>query len=164
MLPWIETGFEILILVSLIVAWLATVVPIFPAPAVIWGLTLLYGLVTGFEVRAIIFFAFITVLTIASVFTDEVLGLAGARKGGARWMSIVIASIVGFIGSILLTPIAGILITVATLFLVENYYKKDAGKAWEATKRMVIGWGWAIVARLAFGLVQIVLWAVWAWL
>jgi uncharacterized protein YqgC (DUF456 family) len=163
MLPWIETGFEILILVSLIVAWLATVVPIFPAPAVIWGLTLLYGLVTGFDVRGIIFFVLITLLTIAAVFTDEVLGLAGARKGGARWMSIVIASIVGFISSILLTPIAGILITVGTLFLVENYYKKDAEKAWQATKQMVIGWGWAIVARLAIGLVQILLWIAWAW-
>jgi hypothetical protein len=131
---------------------------------VIWGLTLLYGVVMGFEVRGFIFFGLITLLAIASVFTDEVLGVAGARKGGARWMSIVIASLVGFISSILLTPIAGILLTIVALFLVENYYKGDAEKAWEATKQMLIGWGWAIVARLGLGLVQILLWAAWAWL
>ncbi len=164
MLPWVETGFEILMLIALFIAWAATVVPIFPATAVIWGLTLLYGVVTGFGTRGLIFFAFITLLAIASFVTDEILGVAGARKGGARWISIVIASIVGFISSILLTPIAGILLTIVALFLAENYYKGDAEKAWEATKQMLIGWGWAIVARLGIGLVQIVLWAAWAWL
>ena len=164
MVPWTETAFEIFVLVALFIAWAGTIIPMFPAPAVVWALTLLYGIVDGFELRGIIFFAIITILAIVATFTDEVLTIAGARKGGARWMSITISSIVGLVTSILFTPIVGILMTIASLYLAENYYQQDAAKAWESTKRMIFGWGWATVAKLGIGLVQILLWAAWAWL
>jgi hypothetical protein len=63
-----------------------------------------------------------------------------------------------------LTPIGGILLWALALFLSEYYFQKDATLAWEATKSMVIGWGWAAVARLGIGLVVLGLWAAWAFL
>lgn len=164
MVPWLDVTLRVIILVGLLVSWGATIIPIFPAPTVMWALTLIYGVATGFDGGGVIYFAIISVLTLASWFTDEVFSIAGARKGGARWLSVTIAGIVGLISSLLLTPIAGILLTVATLFLAENYYQGDADKAWQATKSMLIGWGWATIARLGIGLVILILWGLWAWL
>jgi hypothetical protein len=161
-LPWLDAAFTIVILIGLIVAWLGTLIPIFPAPTVMWIFILIYGLVTGFDVRGGIFFAVITVLTIASLLSDNVLSIAGARKGGARWISVTVASAVGLISSLLLTPIAGILLTLAALYLMEYAHRKDARAAWEATKQMLVGWGWATVIRLAVGLFELILWAIWA--
>lgn len=164
MATWFETALEIVILVALLMAWVATIIPIFPAPAVMWALTLVYGIATGFDTRGVIFFAITTILVIAAMFVDNILGIAGARRGGARWISVTIAAAVGFVGSLLFTPIIGILLTIAALYLAEYHDKRNREKAWESTKNMLIGWGWATVARLGIGLVEILLYAAWAWL
>jgi uncharacterized protein YqgC (DUF456 family) len=164
MMPWLDVTVTIFTLVGLIIAWLATIIPAFPAPTLMWLLILMYGVATGFETRGVIFFVFITLLTIASLLIDNVFSMAGARKGGARWWSIAIAGVVGLVASLLLTPIGGILLWALALFLSEYYFQKDATLAWEATKSMVIGWGWAAVARLGIGLVVLGLWAAWAFL
>lgn len=163
MLPWFDVALRVVILIGLIVSWVATIVPLFPAPTVMWALILVYGILSGFDVRGGIFFGVISVLTIISWFTDEVFGVAGARKGGARWASLIVASVVGVISSLIFTPIAGILLTVVTVFLMESYYKGSAEEAWRATKNMLLGWGWATVARLAIGSLALILWVIWAW-
>lgn len=161
---WLGSVFRLVVLLSLIASWIGTLIPAFPAPTVMWALTLLYGLSTGFGTTGTICFGMITVLTIVAWFVDNILGLAGARKGGAQGWSLVVASAVGLVTSILLTPIIGILLTGLSLFLLEWYLKKDSELAWRATKAMLIGWGWAAAARLAIGGLVIALWAVWAWL
>lgn len=163
-MPWAETTLRIIILIGLILTWLGTVIPIFPAPSVMWVLILVYGVITGFGTRGAIIFGVITLLTIVSVFTDNFFSIRGARKGGARWISVAIASVVGLVASLLLTPIGGILLTIAALFAAETAYQHDTEKAWAATKNWLLGWGWATVARLAIGLVTILLWVVWVWL
>lgn len=164
MLTWVETALELIILVMLCIAWVATIIPIFPSPAIMWALTLVYGIVANFDRRGTIYFVLITLLTIAAMSVDNVLSIAGARKGGARWMSVTIASVVGLVGSLFFTPIVGIGLTIAALYLAENYYQQDAEKAWQSTKQMLIGWGWATAARLGIGFVEILLWAAWAFL
>lgn len=160
---WIESALRIIILLGLVITWAGTLIPIFPAPTVMWVLILVYGIVSGFGTQGVVLFAIITVLTIVSLLTDNFFSIRGARKGGARWASVVIASIVGLIASLLLTPIGGIALTVAALFAAETAYQRDTEKAWEATKNWLIGWGWATVARLAIGLVALLLWVIWAW-
>ncbi|MBN1249541.1 MAG: DUF456 domain-containing protein [Anaerolineae bacterium] len=164
MLPWAYTTLRIIVLVLLILTWFGTVIPVFPAPTVMWVLILVHGIVTGFGTRGAILFGFITLLTIISLFTDNFFSIKGARQGGARWASVAIASGVGLIASLLLTPIGGILLTVAALFAAEMAYQHNAEKAWNATKNWLLGWGWATVARLGIGLVTILLWVVWVWL
>ncbi|MGC9520774.1 MAG: DUF456 family protein [Anaerolineae bacterium] len=164
MLPWIDVALRVVILIGLVVSWVATIIPIFPAPTVMWSLTLIYGIVSGFNTRGAIIFGVISVLTIASWVTDEVFSIAGGRKGGAAWTSLVIAWVVGIVSSLIFTPVVGILLTVATVFLMECHYKGSSTEAWRATKNMLLGWGWATVARLSIGFLALVLWVGWAWL
>jgi uncharacterized protein YqgC (DUF456 family) len=161
---WLVDALRVAISIGLLAGWAATIVPIFPAPTVMWALSLLYGLLTGFDRRGSIFFAGITLLTIASWLTDNLFGIAGARKGGARWSSVAIASAVGLVTSLLLTPIVGILLTLTALFLAELAHKGNAAEAWASTKHMLLGWGWSTVVRLGLGLIVVALWGIWAWL
>ena len=86
-----------------------------------------------------------------------------ARQRGARWTSIAIALTAGFFGSIFLTPIGGIAVTLGALYLAEYNHHRDKETAWAITKSMAIGWGWSFVVRFAVGLVMIGIWAIWAW-
>lgn len=163
MLPWLDIALRVAILFGLIASWIATVIPIFPAPTLMWALTLIYGIVAGFEVRGAILFGIISLLTVISWLADNFFGIVGARKGGARCTSVAVAWAVGLVTSILFTPIIGIVLTVGALFAVESYYKETKEEAWQATKSMLLGWGWATVVRMGIGLIQIILWVIWAW-
>lgn len=162
--PWLALTFQIVVLVTLVLSWIGTIIPIFPGPTVMWALALLYGIVAGFDTRAVILFSVITILTVASWLTDNVFSIKGAREGGAAWSSVAIASAVGLVSSLFLTPIIGVLLTLLALYLVEYRRQRDPDKAILATKQMLLGWGWATVARMGLGFVNLVLWCIWAWL
>ena len=83
MIAWLSTALRLVILAGLIMAWIGTIIPIFPGPTVMWLFVLLYGLVAGFGTRGAIFFGVISLLTVVSWFTDNYFSLRGARQGGA---------------------------------------------------------------------------------
>ncbi len=161
---WLVLGFRIFVLIGMLLSWIGTIIPIFPGPTVMWVLALVYGIVQGFDTTAIIMVVIITLLTIASWLTDNVLSIKGAREGGASWSSVTIASIAGLISSIFMTPIVGVLITLVTLYLVEYSKRHDSDQAMRATKQMLAGWGWATVVRLGLGFIILALWSAWVWL
>lgn len=162
--PWLIMGFKIFILVGMLLSWIGTIIPIFPGPTVMWVLALVYGIVQGFGTIGIIVFVLITLLTVASWLTDNVFSIKGAREGGASWSSVAIASIAGLISSLFLTPIIGVLVTLLTLYLIEFSKRHDSDQAMQATKQMLLGWGWATVVRLGLGFISLALWSAWAWL
>lgn len=162
--PWLIMGFKIFILVGMLLSWIGTIIPIFPGPTVMWVLALVYGIVQGFGTIGIIMFVIITLLTVASWLTDNVFSIKGAREGGASWSSVAIASIAGLISSLFLTPIIGVLVTLLTLYLIEFSKRHDSDQAMQATKQMLLGWGWATVVRLGLGFISLALWSAWAWL
>jgi len=164
MVPWLDLTLRIGILIVLLVSLVAMVIPAFPAPAVMWVFTLVYGLIAGFEGGGVLYFVAITLLTIFALLVDNLLMLGGARRAGARWSSLLVAFAAGTFGSLFLTPLLGIPITILALFLVEYAYRKHADQAWRATKSMIFGWGWSVVVRLLLGLAMLILWAMWAWL
>ncbi len=163
-IPWLHTTVRTIVLIGLIITWIGTIIPIFPAPSVMWGLILVYGISAGFETRGWIFFAIISVLTIISMLADNFFTIRGARQGGARWASVAIASVIGLIASLTLTPIGGILVSVSALFAAETAFTHNTETAWEATRQWLLGWGWATAVRLAIGFVALMLWLAWAWL
>ena len=161
---WLGTTLNIAILLSMLVALIGSLIPIFPGPTVLWGLALVYGLLSGFNTRGYIFFGVISILGFTGTIIDNIITAGSARLAGARWTSLGLAVFAGFFSSLVLTPIVGIGVSLLVLFAAEYIHHKDQVKAWEATKSMLFGWGWTALARFGIGFVIVVLWAVWVWL
>lgn len=163
MANWLAIAVKLFMLFGMLVGLFGLVIPIFPGITVIWALALLYGIIFGFGGGGGWLFVLITVLTIIGWVVDNILMGGKARLSGARWSSIAIAFVAGFVGSIFLTPLGGIAAALLGLYLAENSYRKDRAEAWRITKEMALGWGWSFVARFSIGLLIIGLWAIWAW-
>jgi len=163
MVNWGTVAAKALILFGMLVGLAGTVIPIFPGVVVIWALALLYGIAFGFTASGVWFFAAITVLAVIGSVVDNLIVGGKARQSGARWTSIALAIITGLLSSIFLTPLVGIPATLTALYLIEYLHRRDHTEAWQVTKGMALGWGWAFAARLSIGLVMIGLWAIWAW-
>ncbi len=161
--PWVAITFKLIVLSGMLLGLIGLIVPVFPGITVIWVLALVHGLIFGFARFGGLLFAVITLLAVAGWTVDNVLITAMAREGGARWTSIGVALVAGFVGSLFLTPIGGIFTALGGLYLAEYLARKDKTAAWKATKGMALGWGWSFVARFSIGVVMIGVWAIWAW-
>lgn len=106
----------------------------------------------------------LTVLMIVGNLSDNVLMGAKARQKGASWWALAAALAAAVVFSILLPPFGGIIAALLALFGVEMLRLKDWKQALVSTRGMVVGFGWAVLARLAIGLLMIGLWAAWAFL
>ena len=138
------------------------IIPIFPGITVIWVAALLYGIVTGFDTLGIVRLVLITLGMIAGVTVDNVLMGAGARQGGASWLTIGVAVIAGIAGTILLPPIGGLIAIPLAIFLLELLRKREWRGAWRATRGVALGWGLSFLVRFGIGLVMISAWLIWA--
>lgn len=161
--PWTGIAIRLLLLAGMLIGLFGLVVPVFPGITVIWVLVILHGIIFGFSTLGIVLFVIITLLTIAGWVSDNLIAGAKAREQGAHWLSIIAAFVVGFIASIILTPIGGIIATLLTILLVEYAYNRDMDRAITVMQNLFYGWGWAFIARFIIGLVMIILWSVWAW-
>jgi uncharacterized protein len=160
---WLEITLTVFIGLSMLVGLIGLLVPIFPGLVILWLAALGYGIVAGFNTPGIILFTLITLLAIGGSLVDNVLMAAGGRKGGASWVTIVIALLAGIAGTILLPPFGGIIAAPLAIFLLEYLRLKDLKKAWQAFKGLTIGWGLSFAARFGLGLVIVLLWVLWVW-
>ena len=137
------------------------IVPIFPGITVIWLAALIYGFVTGFDTLGIVLMVLITSGMIAGISADNVLMGAGARQGGASWLTIIVALIAGIVGTVLLPPIGGFIAIPIAIFLLELIRVREWHGAWRATRGLALGWGLSFLVRFGIGLVMIAVWLVW---
>ena len=151
-----------LTLLIMLVGLVLLIVPIFPGITVIWVAALLYGFVIGFDTLGIVIFVFITVGMIAGISADNVLMGAGARQGGASWLTIIVALIAGIAGTILFPPIGGLIAIPVSIFLLELIRNREWRSAWRAPRGLALGWGLSFLVRFGIGLVMISAWLIWA--
>lgn len=158
-----QIGLPLIMLTLMIFGLLSLVlVPILPGLVIIWAGAVIFGLVNGIHTTAAwILLASITLLMIAGSLVDNVLMGASARRTGASWTSITIALVAGMIGSIFLPVFGGILLSLVALFAIEYFRQRDWKNAFESTKSMALGCGWAVVLRFAMGLLMIGLYLGW---
>ena len=97
MKPWLETTLNIAIFFSMLAALIGSLIPIFPGPTTLWGLALVYGLLSGFNTRAYIFFGVISILGFTGTVVDNAITAGSARLAGARWTSLGLAVFAGLI-------------------------------------------------------------------
>jgi uncharacterized protein YqgC (DUF456 family) len=160
---WLDVSIFGLTLIVMLVGLFGLVIPIFPGVIVIWLAALGYGVVSGFTPLGIGIFIVMTLLMLASTVVDNVLMGAGARKSGASWVAILVATVAGIAGTLLLPPIGGLLAAPLAVLLVEILRVRDWNKALQAMRGLAIGMGFTVVARFGIGVVMILLWGVWAW-
>ena len=154
---------NILLFFVMLFGLFSLMIPLMPGLVIIWVPVLIYGIIDGFSLGSGIIFGIITVLMVVGNLLDNVLMGTGARQQGASWGTIIWALLGGLVATLFLSPIGGILITFAILYLLEYLREKDAKKAWETTKSMALGFGWAVLARMGIGFVMILLWGLWVW-
>lgn len=138
------------------------IVPILPGITVIWVAALFYGIVNGFDTLGIVLFVFITMGMIAGVSADNILMGAGARRGGASWLTILVALIAGIAGTLIFPPFGGLIALPIAIFLLELLRNREWTTAWKATRGLALGWGLSFFVRFGIGLAMIALWLIWA--
>jgi uncharacterized protein len=159
---WIDFFVNSFSLLVMIVSLLGLIIPIFPGTFIIWLVALIFGLASGFGVVGGIIFGVLTILMIVAGLADNILMGAKAREHGASWLSIGLALGTGVLGTILFPPVGGVIGAPLVLFLSEYYRVQDRDKALTTVKALLIGFGWAFIARFGIGLLMIGLWGVWA--
>jgi uncharacterized protein YqgC (DUF456 family) len=164
MAPWLQTTILILIQLAMLVGLFGLLIPIFPGITVIWAAALVYGLVFEFGTWGIGIFVVITLLMIAGLLADNVLMGAGARKGGASWLTIAVALLAGLVGTLLFPPFGGLIAIPVAIFLLEFIRSRNLHQTWLAMRGLIAGWGLAFLTRFGIGLIMIVMWWLWVWI
>ena len=164
MAPWLQASIFGLTLFFMLVGLIGLIVPLFPGMLVMWLAALGYGVVSGFDTLGIILFVFITLGMLVGVTIDNIMMGAGARKGGASWLSILLGLVAGVIGTFVFPPVGGLIAAPAVILLLEYLRARDWKKAWNATRGLAMGWGMSFLVRFGIGLVMIALWLLWAFL
>jgi uncharacterized protein len=160
--PWAQVSSFGITLFFMLIGLAGLLIPIFPGIPVIWLAALGYGVVTGFTTLGTVLFVLITLMMLVGITIDNVLMGAGARQGGASWLSIIVGMIAGVAGTLLFPPVGGIIAAPAVILLLEYSRGRDWDKAWRATRGLALGWGLSFLVRFGIGLLMIGTWLVWA--
>ena len=145
----------------MVVGLLGLLFYIIPGLTIIWVAILTYGIMNGFTVWSGILFGVITLLMIGGNLADNYFMGDQARKTGASWVGIVVALVLGVVGTFVLPPFGGILFAAVGILAVEWINKKNFKEALKSTGGMLKGCSFAVVVRFSIGLVMIGLWVAW---
>jgi uncharacterized protein YqgC (DUF456 family) len=160
---WLDLSIFWITQLLMLVGLFGLILPIFPGLVVMWLATLGYGVVTGFDTLGAVLFAIITLLMLAGSVVDNILMGAGARQGGASWVTIGVALVAGVAGTLLFPPFGGILAAPLAVLLLEYRRQGDFKRAWRALGGLATGWGLSFLVRLGMGLLIMLLWWLWVW-
>jgi hypothetical protein len=147
----------------MLVGLIGLVVPIFPGLLIMWLAALGYGVANGFTTLGIVLFVVISLLALVGSLVDNLFMGAGARQGGASWLSIFVALGVGILGTLLFPPIGGLIAAPIAVLALEYYRLRDWALARQAVFGMAKGWGLSVAARLVIGLLIMASWWIWVW-
>jgi uncharacterized protein len=156
-----QTGLHLVILAVMLFGLFSLFIPVLPGLVIIWVPALVYGLITGFNWVSGVLFALMTVLMIVGNVVDNFIMGARARQTGASWLAIGAALVAGLLGSLIMPPFGGLIAALLALFGVEMLRLNDLKRAYESTRSMAAGCGWAVLVRFAIGLMMIFLWGSW---
>lgn len=163
---WNQVVLQTLTLFVLLVGWIGLLVPVFPGLVIMWLATLFYALVQNDAGRmnwlSWSLFGIITALMLLGNVIDNIIIARKMRGRSIPWSSIALGFLGGLIGSIFLTPIAGILVAPLTLFAVESLRLHSRQLGFSSAKAYMIAWGWSFAAVFGVGFLIIAVWLVWA--
>jgi hypothetical protein len=152
---------QIVVALVMLVSLIALIIPGIPGITFIWLAAFVYGLVVGFEKPAGVFMGIITGLMLLGNVVDNLLMGAGARKGGAPWITTLATVLAAVIGSLAFPPFGGVIAAAVVIFVLEIIRLKDSKIALKSTGEMLKGFGCSFLVRFLIGMIMIGLWIAW---
>ena len=146
----------------MLVGLFGMLIPVFPGLILIWLAALFYGFIAGFGILGTIIFILITILGLIAAVIDNVFMGAKARQAGASYLALGVGVVAGVAGTIVWPPVGGLLAAPLAILGVEFIRERDFRQALQATKGLILGYGWGFFTRFLIGMLMIALWAVWA--
>lgn len=159
-----ETALTLLAGFLMVLGLIGIVAPIIPDMALMWLAALGYGLLVGWGPWGGWLFAAISLLALAGALSEVWLGSAGARVGGASFLSIAAGFVLGTIGFVLFTPIGGLVGLLLGTFLAEYWRVRDSRQAVRGTLGMGVGYGLSFLVKATLGLLIFAAWVAWVFL
>ena len=155
-------GFAIFLIgLAMVVGIIGTIVPFLPGLPIVWAAALIYGVVEGFGFVGLVCFAAITALAIGGMVAGFVVPQRKVQAGGAPFSTTVVGMIGAIIGFFVI-PVVGIVVGgVAGVFLAERARTGDWGRAWESTKRALVGFGIGALIQMGAGVMMMATWVGW---
>jgi hypothetical protein len=159
----LEIFLTALILLVMLAGLIGLIIPAFPGLTVMWLAALGFGVIHGFSTLGIVLFVLLTLLMIGGNVVDNLLMGAGARRGGATWVTVIVSLAAGILFTLIFPPFGGLIAAPLAVFLLEFYRLRDWRKARQATFGLAAGWGASFFARLLIGCLMLLLAVVWVW-
>lgn len=140
---------------------IGTIVPVMPGVLLIWGAGLVYGLLEGFGTVGIVLFAVMTMLLGIGMSMSYVLPKRAGERGGAAKSSVrlgMVGAVVGFF----VIPVLGLPIGGALGVLVGEFQRlRQWPAAWATTRKVLAGFGLAVLAEFTAGVFMVATWIGW---
>lgn len=135
--------------------------PILPGIELVWLAALGYGIFHGFTWGGAAALAVITALLLLGLSSDIWITGLGLKATGTSLLSTLAAVALLVIGSVVFTPLVGILLGLAALTLLEYRHQRAWGKAIRSTGSAVAGCGLSYGFKFFIGLVMMAVWVIW---
>jgi uncharacterized protein YqgC (DUF456 family) len=156
-----EIIITILLGVAMIIGLVATFIPVIPDLGLIVVSALGYGLLVGWGENGWWLFAIIVLLGLAGQVAEMLVSGAGARRGGASWLSTFGGLAAGVVGLLLGGPLGLVAGLLLGTFLLEYIRHQNTEEALRAMFGMGIGYGASFVVKVLLGLLMIAVWFIW---
>ncbi len=157
---------EILLVVATVIFMLiglaGVFIPLLPGIELIWLAALGYGILHGFSAGGIASFIAISFLLIIGLSSDLWITGLGMRATGTSLISVVAGGCLLIVGSMVFTPLIGILLWLSAILLVEYTRKRDLRKALSSTGTMAASCTLTYGFKFVMGVLMMAVWAVWA--
>jgi len=135
--------------------------PLLPGIELVWLAALGYGILHGFTLPGVFAFLGITALLAAGLFSDIWITGLGLKSTGTSLVSVLLGALLLVAGSLLFTPLVGILLGLAVMALLEFRRHRDWKKAVTSAGAAVAGCGLSYGFKFFIGLVMMGVWVLW---
>ena len=146
---------------AMLVGLASTLIPVIPDLGLILISALGYGLLVGWGENGWWLCTIIVLLGLAGQTAEMLVSGAGARRGGASWLSTFGGLAAGVVGLFVAGPIGLIAGLLLGTFMLEFIRHKNTEEALRAMFGMGVGYGVSFVVKFLLGLVMIGTWITW---
>jgi uncharacterized protein YqgC (DUF456 family) len=135
--------------------------PILPGIELVWLAALAFGILHGFGWTGALAFAVITILFLIGISSDIWITGLGLKAAGTSLLSVFAGMAALVVGSLLFSPLVGILLGLLVLAGIEYARHREWKKAIRSAGTAVLGCGVSYGFKFAIGLAMMGVWLIW---